>query len=185
MQSLDAVGVRILFVGDENIGRVLHQLGEVAVRIERRGNGHIRADHFANASEEIAFAVVVVLRNHCAVQREDDGVQRQGGAHTGDDFVAQCFIHFANHRARRLCLGTQAFGQFVTVRFGETTKLGHHVAHAIGRTDAGVAPVDPVLLKSTPSRGARRECVRFGGKVCREDLHCESRGVKEVVSHTL
>ena len=80
---LDEIGVREFEEGRQDVG-VRDPLGrQVAVRIELGGDHHVRPDDRPDPREEIAFAIVVALRDHGAVQAEHDAVDRQGRARAG------------------------------------------------------------------------------------------------------
>ena len=69
------------------------------------------ADDGAHALEQIALAIVVALRDHGAVQAENDGVDRQGGAQLAEDFVAQFLIGLALQQPAGLRPGRRALDQ--------------------------------------------------------------------------
>ena len=84
---------------------------QVAVRIEFGGDQHVRPDHRADPRQQIAFAIVIALRHHGAVQAEHDAVDRQGRRELIEDLVAQRLIGLALQQPAGLGPGRGALDQ--------------------------------------------------------------------------
>ena len=67
------VDVGIGAVAGDDAGALDHGVGHLGVEVERHRDRHVRRDP-ADAIQKLAFAVVVVLGHHRAVQREQHGV---------------------------------------------------------------------------------------------------------------
>ena len=87
-QTLVRIGVRVVLVADQHVGRFEHRLRDVTVKVELGADRDIRANARANAREDVAFAVVITLRDHCAVQKQHDGVERHRCLEIIEQFVA-------------------------------------------------------------------------------------------------
>jgi hypothetical protein len=68
--ALDMVDMRVGAIGDQRACIVRHRLGHVGVQIQGRHHGHARADARADALQQIALAVILVLRDNGAVERQ-------------------------------------------------------------------------------------------------------------------
>ena len=77
LAALVEIGVREFEEGREYIGRGDPLGRQVAVRVELRGDGHIGTDDAADARQQVAFAIVIALRHHGAVQSEHHRIHRQ------------------------------------------------------------------------------------------------------------
>lgn len=69
------------------------------MRVERDRDRNVGANNGAHAGEQVAFAIVVALRHHRAVQQQNHGVQRQGGLYAIEHFVPQGLVDRANRAA--------------------------------------------------------------------------------------
>ena len=96
------IGVRILLEQHDDVGERAALLREMAMRIELDADHAVRADQRAHPLEKIAFAVVIAVRHHRAVQVEHRAVDRQRGLQLAEDFVAHPLIGGARGRAARL-----------------------------------------------------------------------------------
>ena len=83
--------------------------GKMAVRVEFGCDKHIGTNDGAHALQQIAFAIVVALRDHRAVQPENDAVQRQGGAKLIKDLVSEILESFALQKSAGFGPGRCAF----------------------------------------------------------------------------
>ena len=91
------VDVGIGLEADGNVRQVDELLREVAVQVQRHGNGNI-GHHRAQAFEQIALTVVAVLGDHRAVQVEH---QRIAPRRSRNDGVAQRGIGVGGHAPAR------------------------------------------------------------------------------------
>ena len=69
--------MRIGAIGHQRIGHRHHPRRDIAVQVEADDERNLRADRSAHAPQQLAFAVIVMLGDHGAVQVEIDAVQRQ------------------------------------------------------------------------------------------------------------
>ena len=67
------VDMRVGAVAGDDRGALDHRVGHLGVEIERDRDRHVGGD-LADAVQQLAFAVVVVLGDHGAVQGQQDGV---------------------------------------------------------------------------------------------------------------
>ncbi len=72
------VDMRVGAIGNQRIGMFDHFGRHIGVQVEADDQRQIRADHFAHAGENFAFAIVEVLGHHRAVQIEINRVQWTG-----------------------------------------------------------------------------------------------------------
>ena len=105
------MSVGVFLVADDEVGGFHHGRGQVAVRIQLRADHRVRADDLARAAQQIAFAIVVAVGHHRAVQAEQRHVHGAGVAQVLQQFVAQRFIGVARGDAGRHGGGGQAFDQ--------------------------------------------------------------------------
>lgn len=92
LAPLVEVGVREFEeIGHDIAGRDAFR-GQVAVRIEFRCDHHFRPHDGADTLQQIAFAIVIALRDHGAVQAEDHRIDRQCGLELIEYLVAQRLI---------------------------------------------------------------------------------------------
>ena len=169
--AVQHVGVRILLERDQQVGKSHHVLAQVAVRVELGADHDLWADDAAHALEQVAFTVVIALRDHRAVQAEQHHVHRQRGVQVAQQFIAQRLVHRPRDDARRLRRGDHAFTQAPAVlrrtqpcgpeRRGEELHLLRVLAG--GEVTA--------LLERHHAGGHGCECVRFGGERGAEDSH--------------
>ncbi len=107
-RALQHVGVRILLVGDQQVGALDHRRREVAVRIELGADDDAGPDDGAHLLQQVALAVVVAVGDHRPVQAEQDHVDRQRLAQVGEQLLAQRLVAGARRRAARLRARRQA-----------------------------------------------------------------------------
>lgn len=68
--------MRIGAEGDERVSHRHHERRDIAVQVEADDERNVRPDRSAHPPQQFAFAVIMVLRDHGAVQVEIDAVQR-------------------------------------------------------------------------------------------------------------
>ena len=112
---LDEVGVRKFLVADEDVGRGQHRPGHVAVRIEGGTDRRLGAGERADAGEQVAFAVVIAMRDHRAVQAEGDRIHRQRLGELAQDLVAEALVGSSAGGSRRRRAGDRALDQGVAI----------------------------------------------------------------------
>ncbi len=83
------IRVRKFEEGCENIQVFDPLRGEVAMRIELAGDQNIGPDDGAHAFQKIALAIVIALRDHGAMQAENDCIDRQSGLQLIQNFITQ------------------------------------------------------------------------------------------------
>src|SRR3546814_12280132 len=77
-----------------------HRHAEVAVQIEFDADVHACADNAAHPLDQVALAIVMTVSNHCTMQVQLHGLQRQCGAQVTQDFIAKRFVNGARRAAR-------------------------------------------------------------------------------------
>ena len=65
------------------------------MRVEFDADRHLRADDVAHAFDQVAFAVVVTVGHHGAMQAQHHGVDRHRGAQLPQHLVTQGFVGLA------------------------------------------------------------------------------------------
>ena len=71
------VGVRIFLVADQQVGLLQHGRAQMVVRIKFGADHHIGTYDLAHARQDVAFAVVIAVGDHGAVQPEQHHVHWQ------------------------------------------------------------------------------------------------------------
>ena len=102
------IGVRVLLIEDNGIGRVDHRLGHIAVKVELDADLDIRPDNPAYALDDVGLAVVVAVGHHGAVQAKQDDVDGQCLLQTFEEFISEAFVSGAGCYASGLCPGVKA-----------------------------------------------------------------------------
>ena len=77
LAALVEIRMRKLEKGGQNIGVLDALAGEMAVRIQLRGDEDIGADDAAGPLKQITLAIVITLRHHGTMQTKDDAINRQ------------------------------------------------------------------------------------------------------------
>ncbi len=169
--ALQHVGVRVFLEGDQHVGVLDHLRCQVAVRIKFRADHHLGPDDGAHALQQVAFAVIVAIGHHRAVQAEQHHVHGQRRAQVGQQFLAQGFVGMARGRAAGLRAGHHAFAQlpaaFLAAQPGGpqwAREERHLVGMLAGREVAAV-------LEGREAGGHRPEGIGFGGEGGTEDTH--------------
>src|SRR3546814_10164531 len=89
----------------------------------------------------------MTVSNHCTMQVQLHGLQRQCGAQVTQDFIAKRFVNGARRAARGLCEGAEAFDDLAAVASGERAQLCMQTANPFWITLAGIAVMDAVDLE--------------------------------------
>ena len=118
LRPLADVDVGIFLVGDERGRGLQHQRRDVTVEIELAAQHRVRADDLAQPGQEVALAVVIVLRHHGAVHIDEHEVERQRGLGLLEDAVTISFIDAADRTPRRLGEGAEAFDNRMSLGSG-------------------------------------------------------------------
>ncbi|MDT4842456.1 hypothetical protein FQZ97_763590 [compost metagenome] len=169
--AFEHVGVRVLLEGDHHVGVVHHGGREVVVRVELGADHHIRAHDLAHARQHVAFAVVVAVGHHRAVQAEQHHVHRQRGAQVVQHFVAQGFVGVARGDAAGLRARHHAFEQRPAL-FLAADARGPQRAR-VDRQRIGMLAGGKVaaVLEGRDAGRHRAEGVGFGREGGTEDTH--------------
>ncbi|MNV75031.1 hypothetical protein D3C71_1682930 [compost metagenome] len=143
----------------------------MGMRIQFGAHGHIRADQLAHAAQDVAFAIVIAIGDHGAVQAQQHHVHRQRGAQIRQQFIAQGLVGGARGDAARLRRCHQPFGQRPP-RFAALQ--ARHIKRRAGEADGigmRARRVIVALLKGRKTGGHGREGVGLGAQAGAEDLH--------------
>ena len=92
--------MRIGAEAHQRIGGLHHFRGDVAMQVKCGDDGHVGADDRADAGQKRAFAVILVFRDHRAVQVEEHTVKRACGLDSIHDFGGDRLIGVACHMGR-------------------------------------------------------------------------------------
>ena len=99
--GLGHVDVRIGAIGNEPVRVLHHRARDVGVQVEARHHGHAIADHLAHAAQQLAFAVVVRLDHHGAVQVQVNTIDRQRGFQSLNEFFGNALERVRGYVRRR------------------------------------------------------------------------------------
>gem|GEM_PF-3753496 len=123
-RPLHHIGVRIFLHRYQDVGVVHHRRCQVHVRVELGTHDHLGPHHGAHPRQHVAFAIVVAVGDHRAVQAEQHHVHRKGAAQVGQQLLAQPFIGFPGDGAAGLGAGDHALDQ------GPALARGHFARRA-------------------------------------------------------
>ena len=182
--AVGEVDMRHLLEGDEDVAVRHPPGGEMAVRVELGCDHGTRPGEAAHPLEEVAFAVVIAVGDHGAVQAEDDDVDRQGGTELAENLVAQTFIGGAGNEAGRLGPGRRALDQGEALGAGAAAGDDHRrAAQRRGRRMLPRGGVETLLERGEIGRD-RRKRVGLGGERSRKDAHPAVRQKKVLTAST-
>ncbi len=102
------------------------------MQIEARYQRNVLADRLAHAGEDFAFAVVIMLGHHGAVQVEIDAIDRPGRGDAVDHVLDDPLEGVLRHMCRRGRPGRDRRHQLPTIgfrRLDKTGKAGIDLAH--------------------------------------------------------
>ena len=174
--ALGDVDMRVFLVGDQHRGAPQHGLGEVAMQIELGADRHRRADDGADPAEDVAFAIVIALGGHRAVQREDDHVDRHRPEKVVEQLVAQRLVGRPHDAPARLGEGAQALDHRPAARLRPAPpdeELGRAVIGVLARR---VAMGEKAIGEALIAGRNRRERVGLGVETGNEDFHAGGSG---------
>ncbi len=105
------VDVRIGAVGDQRIGALQHALRDVGMQVQAGDDRHVRAHRRTQPGQQFAFAVVVLVGHHRAVQVQIDrvGPLCARGVH---DLAGDALERIGGHMRRRAGAGPDHRQQF-------------------------------------------------------------------------
>ena len=127
LAGLVHVDVRIGLEAHHHVGVVDHGGRDVGMQVERHADGHARR-LCAQALQQIALAVRAVLRDHRAVQVEQDGVAACGRI---DDALRQLGVGRRIDRPARVGRGRHGRDDLRARLLGEVDERRHRGAHAL------------------------------------------------------
>jgi hypothetical protein len=143
--ALGHVDMRIFFEKDDRRGALQLARAEIGVEIELDAERHLRPDQAADAGEKIALGIVITFGHHRAMQREQDGIDRQRRLEVAEDLVAQALIDRLHRLAGGLGEGAEAFHHLPAFRLGvpapdleRRAEQRHPLAIAAPAEEAGV-----------------------------------------------
>ena len=102
------IGMRVLLVEYNGIGRIDHRLGHIAVKVELDADCRIWPYYPAYTLDDVGLAVVIAVGHHGAVQAKQDDVYGQCLLQTIEEFISKAFIGDAGCYACGLCPGVKA-----------------------------------------------------------------------------
>ena len=137
-------------------GALDHGVGHLGVEIERDGDRHVGRD-LADAIQQLAFAVVVMLGDHGAVQGEQHGVAAL--LHLVDDGRRHLLIGGLGHQARRMSRCRHRHGEL-------RTRLARHLDEAAERGVGAFGFLDGRRAGQCAGAGKRLD----GGRERREGI---------------
>ena len=78
MRAFVVVDMGVGADGDQRIGVLRHQRGDVGVQIERHGDGRVGAERDAKTAEQLAFSVLEGFGHHGTVEMQQGAVAAFG-----------------------------------------------------------------------------------------------------------
>src|SRR5262249_9498042 len=147
----------------------------MAMRIKFGADDGAWADQRAHARDDIAFDVVVTVRDHGAVQAEEHAVDGQRVLELPEDLVAHRLVVLAVGRARRTCREAAPLDEGKAL-FDSASPRDPELRSAkerrLVRMFAG--PQEHTLLVGVEARRQWRECIRLGRYRGRKQAHTSS-----------
>ncbi len=125
----------------------------------------------AHAGQDVAFAVVAVLRGHGAVQGQHHHVHRHGVAQVREQLVAQPLVGRPDDPSARLGEGADALRHAPAARLGALAPDAQLVGAVVDLLARRVAVREEGLLEALIAGGDRREGVGLGIDAGNEDFH--------------
>jgi hypothetical protein len=111
--------------------------------------------------QQIAFAIVIAVGDHGAVQAQHHTIERQRGAQLPQHLVTQFLKGLARHQAGRLGPGTGTFDQGPTLGSGATPGYPKWRGAQLGVLGVLAGRRIKGLMEAFQRRGDRRKCVGF------------------------
>ena len=169
--ALEEIRMRVLLEQHDDVGATHALFGQVAVRIELDADDGFRPDDLAHARDQVAFAVVVAVRRHRAVQAEQHAVERHRGAQLAEDFVAHALVAALRDRRGRLGPEARALDQLEAFLLGAAAR--HEQWSGAERAAVGMLARLEIerRLEARAAGRHRRERVRLGRERGGEDAH--------------
>jgi hypothetical protein len=127
-------------------------------------------DHATDALKEIALTIIITLRHHRAVQRQDNGVDRHGSPKVGENLVAKSLVYGTDHDPAGLSEGAEALHDMPTQLFGFPPPNVELSRTVVLRLAGCIAVRDETILKGATARGQRRKSIRLRVKAGNENL---------------
>lgn len=158
----------IFLVGYQRGGIVDHRLGGVAMQVQFGANYHLRPDQGADMGQQVAFAIVIAIGHHGAMQVQQHHVHRHRGPQPGHQFVSQGLIDLAHRGAGRLRRGRQALDHLMPLGFCQLAPFMQRAGEEMRQVAGGIAPECP-LGEGGFAGWQRREGVGLGGQAGDED----------------
>ena len=166
--ALGLVGVRELFVRDDDIAGVEPELGQVGVRVDLGRDEAAGADDGANARDEVALEVVVAVGDGRAVQAEHHGVQRQRRGDLGQDDAAEVLVDVLVDLVRGVAEGGEALNEREAMLRRPPPQHGKACAEQRGLLGVRARREVYALLEGGPIGRDRGEGVGLGAERRRE-----------------
>src|SRR5262249_34670993 len=111
------------------------------MRVKLGADDGFAPDYRPHARQEVAFAIVVAVRHHRAVQAENHRFDGERSTQLPEDLVTQRLVSVAADHSGRLRRGAGALDQYKVVSFGSTPR--HYQRRTekmrLGRVRAGRA----------------------------------------------
>ena len=160
---LGHVDMRVGAERDQEVRGRDHARCDVGVRIETGDDRHRWPDGAADALQELAFGIVLVLRHHGAVEVEIDAVEGSGARETLDDLGGDRLERLAPHRAGWARRAPQRRDQPPAACFRGGDEAGEADVDAPGVRDHRLVAAQPrpaaALLEGLDARLAGSESV--------------------------
>jgi len=170
-RAFQDVGVRVFLETDQEVGALYHRVRQVAVRIEFGADHGVRADDLPRAAQQVAFAVVVAVGDHRAMQAEERDIHLARAAQVVQQLIAQRLVGVAGGDAGRRRACGQAFDQRPVLARGALARGPQRTRkhlHAVRMLAGGEVAARPVGSQAGRNGG---EGVRLGRQGPGKDLH--------------
>ena len=166
-RGIGHVDVRIGTVAGDDIGAVDHGVRHLRVEIEGDGNRHVGRD-LADAVQQLAFAVVIFLRDHRAMQSQQDRVAALPDLL--DDGGGHLFVRGLGDQAGRIGRGRHRYSKLGASLAGDLDEAAQGGIGPFGSRDGFGAGQIARAGEGIDGRGERRERVRLMHHHCDYEL---------------
>ncbi len=148
---------------------------DIAMKIERRGDGQIRPDDLAQTANQLPFPVVEMFSHHGAVQVQKDPVERPGISDAFDDLTGDRLIGVAAYMGRGDCPCPEDRNDIPTLSPPNPQRARHAKIDLLEsgqhRRAAHHGDIAAAASESLHIRWIGGECVRLVQKARNSDAH--------------
>lgn len=164
--------MREFLESDDDIRRLDHLVGQVAMHVQFGADNRIRPGDDAGMRQQIALAIIIAARHHRAMQAEQHDIDRHRRAELIENLVAQAFIGLARNEPGRLGPGGGAFEERKAIGAGAAARRHHRAGTERRRLGMSAGRAIEGALERASIDEERREGIRLGRQKRHKNPHC-------------